>query len=110
MPALFEPLNLASLRLPNRIAVAPMCQYSAHDGCMNDWHLVHLARLALSGAAYVTVEATAVLPEGRISDKDVGLWDARTAAAGHVLSRVRALADAGPDDGETIAMRLGVTF
>ncbi|WP_342249123.1 NADH:flavin oxidoreductase/NADH oxidase [Sphingomonas sp. OTU376] len=93
-PALFEPFDLASLRLPNRIVVAPMCQYSAIDGCMNDWHLVHLSRLALSGAAYVTIEATAVLPEGRISDKDVGLWDSATAAAMEsTVTRIKALAN-----------------
>jgi 2,4-dienoyl-CoA reductase-like NADH-dependent reductase (Old Yellow Enzyme family) len=91
-PVLFQPFDLASLTLENRITVAPMCQYSAEDGCMNDWHLVHLSRLALSGAACVTIEASAVLPEGRISDKDVGLWDETTAAAAaDVIARVKAL-------------------
>ncbi|WP_333839217.1 NADH:flavin oxidoreductase/NADH oxidase [Novosphingobium sp.] len=93
MAMLFEPFNLGPLRLPNRIVVAPMCQYSATDGQMGDWHFAHLSRLALSGAAYVTIEATAVLPEGRISDRDVGLWDDATqAAAADVLRRVKALA------------------
>ena len=91
-PTLFHSLDLAGLRLDNRIVVAPMCQYSAQDGCMTDWHLAHLSALALSGAAYVTIQASAVLPEGRISDKDVGLWDATTQAAmGDVVGRVKAL-------------------
>lgn len=71
---LFSPLTLGSLELQNRIVVAPMCQYSAVDGEMNDWHLMHLGNLALSGAAVVTIEATAVSPEGRISYGDVGLY------------------------------------
>ena len=58
-----------------------MCQYSARDGCMNDWHLIHLGGLALSGAALLTIEATAVLPEGRITWADVGLWNDETEAA-----------------------------
>lgn len=93
-PALFQPIELASLKLDNRIAIAPMCQYSAIDGCMNDWHFVHLSRLALSGAACVTIEATAVLPEGRISDKDLGLWDAATSSAAEkIVTRLKALSD-----------------
>ncbi|CCA90754.1 NADH:flavin oxidoreductase/NADH oxidase [Novosphingobium sp. PP1Y] len=93
-PALFQPIELASLKLDNRIVVAPMCQYSATDGCMNDWHFAHLARLLLSGAAGVTIEATAVLPDGRISDKDLGLWDATTAtAAAKIVARLKAMSD-----------------
>ena len=61
---LFTPLQVGSLTLANRIVIAPMCQYSAEDGCMMDWHLIHLGHLALSGAALLTIEATAVLPEG----------------------------------------------
>ncbi|GJH01482.1 NADH:flavin oxidoreductase/NADH oxidase [Paraburkholderia terrae] len=80
-PALFAPLRLGKLELPNRIVIAPMCQYSARDGCMNDWHLVHLGHLAISGAALLTIEATAVLPEGRITYADVGLYDDATEAA-----------------------------
>ena len=78
---LFEPLSIGSLQLANRIVIAPMCQYSAVDGGMTDWHLIHLGQLALSGAALLTIEATAVLPEGRISYADVGLWDDATEAA-----------------------------
>ena len=80
-PKLFEPIRVGNLELSNRIVIAPMCQYSAEDGCMTDWHLIHLGHLALSGAALLTIEATAVLPEGRISWADVGLWsDANEAA------------------------------
>ncbi len=78
---LFEPIEIRSLRLTNRIVIAPMCQYSAEDGCMNDWHLMHLGKLSLSGAALVTIEATAVLPEGRITYADLGLWNDQTLAA-----------------------------
>ena len=80
-PALFRPIRVRGLELANRIVIAPMCQYSAEDGCMNDWHLIHLGQLALSGAALLTIEASAVLPEGRITWADVGLWDERTEAA-----------------------------
>ena len=89
-PKLFEPLAVGSLQLANRIVIAPMCQYSAVDGKMTDWHLIHLGQLALSGAALLTIEATAVLPEGRISYADVGLWDDATEAAmASVLQGVR---------------------
>lgn len=80
-PALFTPLAVGSVQLRNRIVIAPMCQYSAVDGAMTDWHLIHLGNLALSGAALLTIEATAVSPEGRISYADVGLWDDATEAA-----------------------------
>ncbi len=89
-PKLFEPFNVGGLALDNRIVIAPMCQYSAVDGKMTDWHLIHLGQLALSGAALLTIEATAVLPEGRISYADVGLWDDRTEdAMKSVLDSVR---------------------
>ena len=80
-PVLFTPTRVGGLELPNRIVIAPMCQYSAEDGRMTDWHLIHLGQLALSGAALLTIEATAVLPEGRITYADVGLWDDDTEAA-----------------------------
>src|SRR6267143_7149522 len=81
MAKLFAPLKIGSVTLSNRIVIAPMCQYSAVDGCMTDWHLIHLGHLALSGAALLTIEATAVLPEGRITYADVGLWNEATEAA-----------------------------
>lgn len=74
MTHLFEPLSLRSVTLPNRIAVSPMCQYSCTDGLLNDWHLVHLGSRAVGGTGLVIVEATAVVPEGRISPQDSGLW------------------------------------
>ncbi|GAA4343814.1 NADH:flavin oxidoreductase/NADH oxidase [Microbacterium rhizosphaerae] len=89
-PVLFEPIRVGSLELANRIVIAPMCQYSAEDGEMTDWHLIHLGQLAQSGAALLTIEATAVVPEGRISYADTGLWDDRTAAAmGSTIERIR---------------------
>src|SRR5437588_12405581 len=78
---LFTPLQVGNVSLRNRIVIAPMCQYSAIDGCMTDWHLIHLGSLALSGAALLTIEATAVLPEGRITYADVGLWSDETEKA-----------------------------
>lgn len=80
-PMLFTPFYVGSLKLANRIVIAPMCQYSAEDGCMTDWHLIHLGQLALSGAGLLTIEASAVTPEGRITWGDVGLYDDITEAA-----------------------------
>src|ERR1700742_4697476 len=80
-PVLFTPFHVGKLDLANRIVIAPMCQYSAENGCMTDWHLIHLGQLALSGAALLTIEATAVLPEGLITWADVGLWNDETEAA-----------------------------
>lgn len=90
MSTLFSPFDIGSLHLPNRIVIAPMCQYSAEDGCATDWHLIHLGQLALSGAGLLIIEATAVSPEGRISAGDLGLYsDATEAALARVLSSVR---------------------
>ena len=74
MPHLFDPLKIRDLNFPNRIFVSPMCEYSSNDGFANDWHLVHLGSRAVGGAALVLTEATAVLPEGRISPQDLGIW------------------------------------
>jgi 2,4-dienoyl-CoA reductase-like NADH-dependent reductase (Old Yellow Enzyme family) len=73
-PALLSPLTLRGLTLPNRLVVAPMCQYSVTDGFVGDYHLVHLGRFALGGFGLVVVEATGVTADGRISHGDVGLW------------------------------------
>jgi 2,4-dienoyl-CoA reductase-like NADH-dependent reductase (Old Yellow Enzyme family) len=90
MTVLFTPFRVGTLELTNRIVIAPMCQYSAVDGCMTDWHVIHLGHLALSGAALLTIEATAVLPEARITYADVGLWnDATEAAIGRTLESIR---------------------
>jgi 2,4-dienoyl-CoA reductase-like NADH-dependent reductase (Old Yellow Enzyme family) len=81
MSQLFSPYTLRSLTLPNRIVVSPMCQYSADNGAATAWHMIHLGHLALSGAGMLILEATAVLPEGRITPTDLGLWDDETEAA-----------------------------
>ncbi|MGQ4661442.1 oxidoreductase [Lysobacter sp. F6437] len=75
MSRLFAPLNQRGVTFRNRLAVSPMCQYSARDGMPDDWHLVHLGSRAVGGAAAVMAEATAVSPEGRISPADTGLWN-----------------------------------
>lgn len=92
MPALFTPYDLRSLTLPNRIWMAPMCQYSAEvfgpgAGVANDWHFAHYAARATGGAGLILVEATAVSPEGRISPADLGLWnDAQAGALRRITS------------------------
>lgn len=75
MSRLFEPIKFRDLALDNRVWVSPMCQYSAVDGVPGDWHLVHLGRFAVGGAGLVIAEASAVVPEGRISPSDTGLWN-----------------------------------
>src|SRR4051812_33218304 len=74
VPRLFEKVKLRGLELRNRIVISPMCQYSARDGFTTDYHLVHYGRFALGGAGLVFIEATAVVPEGRITHGDVALW------------------------------------
>lgn len=74
MPHLFEPLTIRNTTFRNRIIVSPMCQYSSQDGFANDWHLVHLGSRAAGGAGLVFTEAAAVVPEGRISPEDLGIW------------------------------------
>ncbi|GIL85404.1 hypothetical protein Vretimale_10636 [Volvox reticuliferus] len=74
-PALFQPIQLRDVVVPNRIFLSPMCMYSATDGLPNDWHLVHLGARAAGGCGLVMAEATAVTPEGRISPGDTGLWN-----------------------------------
>ena len=71
---LFSSIQIKSILFKNRIAISPMCQYSAQDGFANDWHLVHLGSRASGAAALIIQEATAVSPEGRISPSDLGLW------------------------------------
>ncbi len=94
MPALYaEPLVLRSLSIPNRLFMAPMCQYSARDGLPNEWHLRHYTERALGGVGLVVVEATAVSPEGRISPSDLGLWNDEQVRAFRPL--VKAVRDAG---------------
>jgi len=82
---LFQPYRLRDLALANRIVVAPMCQYSADEGCANDWHMMHLGALSNSGAALLIVEATAVEPAGRIGHGCLGLYSDENE---HALARV----------------------
>jgi 2,4-dienoyl-CoA reductase-like NADH-dependent reductase (Old Yellow Enzyme family) len=92
MPGLFDPITLRTTTVRNRLWVAPMCQYSCleFDGIPTDWHLVHLGSLARGGAGIVIAEATAVVPEGRISPRDTGLWsDAHEAAWAPIAAFVR---------------------
>jgi NADPH2 dehydrogenase len=87
---LFSPLRLRELELPNRIMVGPMGQYSAKDGSLGPWHLMHVGSLAVSGAGLVVIEATAVNPGGRLSPRDPGLWcDANEAALVPILDFCR---------------------
>ena len=74
-PLLFQPIELREVRAKNRIVISPMCQYSASDGFVTDWHTVHLGKLAQGGAGIVFIEATAVEARGRITHGDVGIWD-----------------------------------
>jgi 2,4-dienoyl-CoA reductase-like NADH-dependent reductase (Old Yellow Enzyme family) len=93
---LFSPLSLGPITLPNRIAVSPMCQYSACDGSATDWHLQHLMQLAIGRAGMVVVEATAVERAGRISHGCLGLYsDANEAALARVLDPARRVAAPG---------------
>jgi 2,4-dienoyl-CoA reductase-like NADH-dependent reductase (Old Yellow Enzyme family) len=93
---LFSPLALGPIQLPNRIAVSPMCQYSASDGSATDWHLQHLMQLAIGRAGMVVLEATAVERAGRISHGCLGLYsDANEAALARVLGPARRIAAPG---------------
>ena len=100
MPGLFDPLTIRDLTFTNRVFVSPMCQYSSKDGYANDWHFVHLGSRAVGGAGLVLTEATAVLPEGRISPQDLGIWE-----DGHVemLSKI---ADFIHEQGSIAGMQL----
>ena len=92
MSKLFSPLQISNFTLPNRITVAPMCQYSAVDGTMTDWHLMHLGNMALSGASMLVIEATGVVPEGRITPQCTGLYsDANEEAMTRVVNYVRSI-------------------
>ncbi|WP_439903040.1 NADH:flavin oxidoreductase/NADH oxidase [Microbacterium azadirachtae] len=91
MSLLFSPLTLRSLTVPNRLWVSPMCMYSAVDGVPQEWHHTHLAQFASGGAGLIVAEATAVLPEGRISPRDTGLWnDAQRDAWAPIVDAVHA--------------------
>lgn len=89
-PLLLTPITLRGITLRNRIVVSPMCQYSAEDGFVTDWHFVHLGKFAQGGAGAVFVEATAVEPRGRITYGDVGIWsDAHAEKLGRIASFIK---------------------
>ncbi|UZF94945.1 oxidoreductase [Bosea sp. NBC_00550] len=93
MSHLFDPLDIGPVRVPNRIAIAPMCQYSASDGCASDWHLQHLPMLAMSGAGLVMVEMTGIERAGRITHGCLGLYsDDNERALARVLAAAKAVA------------------
>ena len=77
MASLFEPFTIRGLKLKNRIGMSPMCQYSAEEGLVNDWHIIHLGSRAIGGVGLIIVEATAVEARGRITPADLGVWDDR---------------------------------
>ena len=92
VPALFRPIRIRGLEIRNRVWVPPLCLYSVTelDGVPHDWHLVHLGSMAAGGAGLVIAEATAVSPEGRISDHDTGIWnDAQAEAWARVTRFIR---------------------
>ena len=101
MTALFTPFTLKSVTLRNRIAVPPMCQYSAVDGVTNDWHRAHYASIARGGVGLVIVEATAVTPEGRITPGCAGLWNDEQVAG------MAAIAAAIKDAGAVAGIQIG---
>jgi 2,4-dienoyl-CoA reductase-like NADH-dependent reductase (Old Yellow Enzyme family) len=91
-PKIFSPLQLGGITLPNRLVVSPMCQYSAVDGCMTDWHMMHLGHLAISGAGLMVIEATGVTREGRITHGCTGLYsDENEAAMARIVQACRRL-------------------
>ena len=100
---LFASLAIRGINLNNRIVVSPMCQYSSQDGFANDWHFVHLSSRAVGGAALVFTEASAVLPEGRISPQDLGIWnDAHVEPLGRITRFIH-------DQGSVAGMQLAHT-
>lgn len=94
MSKLFESIDLRQVTLPNRIVIAPMCEFSAQDGCASDWHMIHIGHLMLSGAGLMMIEATAVEPQGRITRECLGLYsDESEAALGRVIEVARKYSD-----------------
>ncbi len=90
MTNLFSPITINGVTLPNRIVIPPMAQYSAVDGLVSEWHLMHYGHLAVSGAGMLMLEATSVTPDGRISPNDLGLWnEAQEEAHREMLAFIR---------------------
>jgi len=97
---LFSPFDVRGVRIRNRIAISSMCTYSAHDGVANDFHVAHYGRFGLGGAGLVMLEATAVVPEGRISHGDLGLWsDDQIAPLARIVRVLK-------DQGATVGIQL----
>src|SRR5438105_7915084 len=101
MTQLFEPWTVRGVTLRNRIGVSPMCQYSCPNGLANDWHFVHRTSRAVGGAGLVFTEAAAVVPEGRISPQDLGIWS--DAHAEPLARAVRFIAEQGGAAGIQLA-------
>jgi len=101
LPLLFQPLKLRELTLQNRIVVSPMCEYSADDGHMTDWHLVHLGGIISRGPGLTIIEATAVTAEGRITPEDAGLWKDSQ------IAPLKRIVDFAHSQGQHIAVQLG---
>ena len=112
MTQLFTPYALGPLTVRNRIAIAPMCQYSAENGDATDWHMIHLGHLALSGAGALFIEATAVEPEGRITPTDLGLWSDQNEIALHrrLTATIGARYDWWSLTGGTATPRAGLVY
>ncbi|GAB3608622.1 NADH:flavin oxidoreductase/NADH oxidase [Humibacter ginsengiterrae] len=112
MPGLFDPIEVRGTRLRNRIFTAPMCQYSVmrRDGVPAPWHLVHLGSIAAGGSSLVIAEATAVSPEGRISDGDTGIWNDEQAHAWRPIAEFIASQGAVPGIQLAHAGRKGSTW
>ncbi|KAI0815709.1 NADPH dehydrogenase [Xylaria sp. FL0064] len=100
-PTLFHPLKIRDMTLQNRFAVSPMCQYSADDGHLTEWHFVHLGQFAIRGAALTIVEATAVLANGRITPQDSGLWKDSQ------IAPLKRIVDYAHSQGQKIGIQLG---
>ena len=101
---LFSPIEIGGMQFHNRIAISPMCQYSADDGSATDWHLQHWMMLAMSGAAMITIEATGVTRAGRITHNCLGLYsDHNEAAAARALAAARRVARPGTRFGIQLA-------
>ncbi|XXG98731.1 hypothetical protein Hte_005060 [Hypoxylon texense] len=99
-PTLFQPLQLRGVTLQNRFAVSPMCQYSADDGHLTDWHFAHLSQFILRGSALTIVEATGVLPNGRITPQCPGLWKDSQ------IAPLRRIADFAHSQGQKLGIQL----
>lgn len=101
LPTLFTPLKIRGVTLNNRFAVSPMCMYSADDGHLTDFHLVHLGAFAMRGAALTIVEATSVQPNGRITPEDSGLWQDSQ------IAPLRRITDFIHSQGQKVGIQLG---